>query len=224
MPHFRTVFFTFFAIQIHPMKTCLRVLILVLFSLQYSHAQSFKKEYKQWKKSYKQNFRLDESSPLGRIGIMRLRFFKPRENYRVTANLLPTNSKEIISFPTTTGKTMDYIAFAQACFKIYEQPCTLMVYKSAKALENDAYQNFLFIPFRDYTCGDECYGGGRYIDLLASDVKDNKLVIDFNRAYNPYCAYNEMYSCPVPPAENSLPLEVRVGEKKYKKLGRARTQ
>ena len=99
-----------------------------------------------------------------------------------------------------------------------------MVYKNDKALENDAVQYFLYIPFRDYTCRDECYGGGRYIDLLASDVKDNKLVIDFNRAYNPYCAYNEMYSCPVPPAENSLPLEVRVGEKKYKKLGRARTQ
>jgi uncharacterized protein (DUF1684 family) len=184
-------------------------------------AQSFKKEYRVWKKGYKRNFRIDESSPLGRIGVSRLRFFKPRANYRTTADLILTSSKEIISFPTTTGKTMEYVAFAKAVFRIYEQPCTLTVYKSAKALLNETYENFLFVPFRDYTSGDESYGGGRYIDLLASDVKGNKLIVDFNRAYNPYCAYNELYSCPVPPAENSLPLEIRAGEKKFRKRGRA---
>jgi uncharacterized protein (DUF1684 family) len=185
------------------------------------NGQSFKKDYRSWKKGYRRNFRIDESSPLGRIGVFRLRFFKPRANYRTTADLLLTSSKEVLSFPTTTGKTMEYIAFAKAVFKIYEQPCTLTVYKSAKALSNENYENFLFVPFRDYTSGDESYGGGRYIDLLASDIKGGKLTIDFNRAYNPYCAYNELYSCPVPPAENSLPLEIRAGEKKYRKRGRA---
>ncbi|MFN5370790.1 MAG: DUF1684 domain-containing protein [Bacteroidia bacterium] len=184
-------------------------------------AQSFKKEYRNWKKGYKRNFRIDETSPLGRIGVLRLRFFKARANYRTTADLLMSTTEDVIAFPTTTGKTMEYTAFAKAVFKIYEQSCTLTVYKSAKALTNENYQNFLFVPFRDYTSGDESYGGGRYIDLLASDVKDGKLVIDFNRAYNPYCAYNELYSCPVPPAENSLPLEIRAGEKKYRKRGRA---
>jgi uncharacterized protein (DUF1684 family) len=196
--------------------------LLALLTLTCSiDAQSFKKEYRTWKKGYKRNFRIDETSPLGRIGVFRLRFFKPRANYRTTADLILSSSKDVISFPTTTGKTMEYIAFAKAAFKIYEQPCTLTVYRSAKALTNENYQNYLFVPFRDYTSGDESFGGGRYIDLLASDVSNGKLVIDFNRAYNPYCAYNELYSCPVPPAENSLPLEIRAGEKKYRKRGRA---
>jgi uncharacterized protein (DUF1684 family) len=198
------------------------ILICAFIALTSSiEAQSFKKEYRTWKKGYKRNFRIDETSPLGRIGVLRLRFFKARANYRTTADLLMSTTEDVIAFPTTTGKTMEYTAFAKAVFKIYEQPCTLTVYKSAKALTNENYQNFLFVPFRDYTSGDESYGGGRYIDLLASDVKDGKLVIDFNRAYNPYCAYNELYSCPVPPAENSLPLEIRAGEKKYRKRGRA---
>jgi uncharacterized protein (DUF1684 family) len=204
------------------LKSIILFCLLTFFAFNGSlNGQSFKKEYRSWKKSYKRNFRIDESSPLGRIGVLRLRFFKPRANYRTTADLLLTSSKEVLSFPTTTGKTMDYIAFAKAVFRIYEQPCTLTVYKSAKALTNENYENFLFVPFRDYTSGDESYGGGRYIDLLATDVKDGKLTIDFNRAYNPYCAYNELYSCPVPPAENSLPLEIRAGEKKYRKRGRA---
>jgi len=206
----------------HHLTRILFLCLLLVFALNGGiEAQSFKKEYRTWKKGYKRNFRLDETSPLGRIGVLRLRFFKPRANYRTTADLIMTTSADVISFPTTTGKTMEYIAFAKAVFRIYEQPCTLTVYKSAKALTNENYRNLLFVPFRDYTSGDESYGGGRYIDLLASDVKDGKLIIDFNRAYNPYCAYNELYSCPVPPPENSLPLEIRAGEKKYRKRGRA---
>ena len=127
----------------------------------------------------------------------------------------------VVSFPTTTGKTMEYQPYAKALFNVYSQPCTLIVYRSAKAINQKAYENYLFVPFRDYTSGDESFGGGRYIDLQVSEIKDKKLVIDFNRAYNPYCAYNPAYSCPVPPAENSLPLEIRAGEKTFKRRGRA---
>jgi uncharacterized protein (DUF1684 family) len=198
-------------------------LLLLLFAVNLIQpcAQSFKQEYKAWKKQYKKNFREDPSSPLGRIGITRLRFFKPNSNFSIPAKLEILNTSEIVSFPTTTGKTMDYIPYAKARFEVYSQPCELTIYKSAKALTQKGYENYLFIPFRDYTCGDESYGGGRYIDLQTSQIQGDKVVIDFNRAYNPYCAYNDMYSCPVPPAENSLPLEIRAGEKNYRKRGRA---
>jgi uncharacterized protein (DUF1684 family) len=195
-------------------------LLFSLFSIT-SEGQSFRKEHKNWKKNYKKTFRIDNSSPLGRVGTWRLKFFKPKSVYKITANLEMIENGTVVSFPTTTGKTMDYQPYAKAYFNVYAQPCTLIIYRSAKAIVQKAYENYLFVPFRDYTSGDESFGGGRYIDLQVSDIKDNKLVIDFNRAYNPYCAYNPAYSCPVPPAENSLPLEIRAGEKTFKRRGRA---
>lgn len=71
----------------------------------------------------------------------------------------------------------------------------------------------LFIPFRDQTSGQETYGSGRYIDL--AENTSGIYTLDFNRAYNPYCAYNDTYSCPLPPAENTLAVPIRAGEKKY---------
>jgi uncharacterized protein (DUF1684 family) len=73
------------------------------------------------------------------------------------------------------------------------------------------YKKYLFIPFRDLTSGKESYGGGRYIDteIPAGET----LILDFNRAYNPYCAYSHRYSCPIPPEENTLKVEIRAGEK-----------
>ena len=108
-------------------------LFILLFAVNLSQpfAQSFKQEYKVWKKQYKKNFREDPSSPLGRIGITRLRFFKPNPNFSIPAKLELLNSSEVISFPTTTGKTMDYIPYAKARFEVYSQPCELTIYKSA---------------------------------------------------------------------------------------------
>ncbi len=205
------------------MKLFSTVLITVLFTLlsATSEGQSFRKEHKTWKKNYKKTFRIDNSSPLGRVGTWRLKFFKPKSVFKITANLEMIENGPVVSFPTTTGKTMEYQPYAKALFNVYSQPCTLIVYRSAKAINQKAYENYLFVPFRDYTSGDESFGGGRYIDLQVSEIKDNKLVIDFNRAYNPYCAYNPAYSCPVPPAENSLPLEIRAGEKTFNRRGRA---
>jgi hypothetical protein len=200
-------------------RLCL--LLALLFEVSEGNSQSFRQDYKQWKSQYKKNFRVDPSSPIGRVGTWRLRFFKPKEALRVLADLEFIEGNEVISFPTTTGKTMEYIPYAKAKFVIYSQQCTLIIYKSAKSLNQKEYENYLFIPFRDYTCGDDSYGGGRYLDLRMSDVKNNKVIIDFNRAYNPYCAYNEAYSCPIPPAENSLPLEIRAGERNYKKRTKA---
>lgn len=220
-PKFR-FFFLLYKPIMSPLTSTRILLVLLLFAVNMLQpaAQNFKQEYKAWKKQYKKTFREDPSSPLGRIGVTRLRFFKPNESFSIPAKLEMLNTDEVISFPTTTGKTMDYIPYAKARFDVYSQACELIIYKSAKALTQKAYDNYLFIPFRDYTCGDESYGGGRYIDLQVSQIKGDMVEIDFNRAYNPYCAYNEMYSCPVPPAENSLPLEIRAGEKNYRKRGR----
>ena len=69
----------------------------------------------------------------------------------------------------------------------------------------------LFLPFQDSSA--DSYGGGRYLDIRTGDIRDGKLVLDFNRCYNPYCAYKEGYSCPIPPVENRLPVAIEAGEK-----------
>jgi hypothetical protein len=76
-----------------------------------------------------------------------------------------------------------------------------------------------FIPFTDLTTGEESYGGGRYIDLEGLQRNEEKLVLDFNIAYNPYCAFTDYYSCPIPPEENNLPVAIEAGEKIYKPTG-----
>jgi uncharacterized protein (DUF1684 family) len=72
------------------------------------------------------------------------------------------------------------------------------------------------LAFTDLTNGEDTYGGGRYIDLYISDIAEGHITIDFNKAYNPYCAYSDGYNCPIPPASNSINLEIKAGEKMYK--------
>ena len=88
------------------------------------------------------------------------------------------------------------------------------MYQAAPEPDSEAESDYLFLPFLDATNGIETYGGGRYIDL--SIPQGNQLTIDFNTAYNPYCAYNEKYSCPIVPRENYLPLKINAGVKRFK--------
>jgi uncharacterized protein (DUF1684 family) len=77
------------------------------------------------------------------------------------------------------------------------------------------FKDYLFLPFKDDTNGVETYGGGRYMDVRISTVKDGKIILNFNKAYNPYCAYNEGFNCPIPPQENHLNIAIRAGERNF---------
>jgi uncharacterized protein (DUF1684 family) len=87
------------------------------------------------------------------------------------------------------------------------------VYQNAELVRKNTYVNYLFLPFSDLTSGNETYIGGRYIDLRIP--YGDTIAIDFNQAYNPYCAYNRKYSCPIVPLENDLPIAIRAGVKKF---------
>jgi uncharacterized protein len=89
----------------------------------------------------------------------------------------------------------------------------LNIYRNIDLSKKKEYKNYLFLPFLDLTSGNESYGGGRYIDMRIP--KGNIITIDFNKAYNPYCAYNHKYSCPVVPDENNLNIEIKAGVKKF---------
>jgi uncharacterized protein (DUF1684 family) len=101
---------------------------------------------------------------------------------------------------------------------LHDTALQLNIYQSQDLLGNDQYHDYLFLPFTDLTTGEESYATGRYLDFRIQDIHGDKLTIDFNKAYNPNCAYiSNKYNCPVPPKENALPVGILAGEKAFGK-------
>ncbi len=138
-----------------------------------------------------------------------LAFFTIDEVYKITANFERTPNEPIFEMPTTTERLPLYTQFGIATFTFNGKEVSLRIYQNQKLVLDLEYKDHLFIPFNDLTNGNETYEGGRYIDL--EKPKGNTIVIDFNKAYNPYCAYNEKYSCPIPPIENDMQIEIKAG-------------
>ena len=84
-------------------------------------------------------------------------------------------------------------------------------------MNDEKYKNYLFVPYTDLTSGNKSYGGGKYLDFMMEDIQNNMLLIDFNKAYNPYCAYTSGYNCPIPPRENNLLIAIKAGEMNFGK-------
>lgn len=144
-----------------------------------------------------------------------LEFFKFDSAYVVKANFKRTLDEKIFKMKTTTDRLPDYVKYGEITFELKGQPFKLNIYQNQDLMKKDGFEDYLFLPFLDDTNGDESYGGGRYIDMRIP--KDDTLIVDFNSAYNPYCAYNEKYSCPIVPRENYLEMEVKAGVKVFEK-------
>jgi len=147
-----------------------------------------------------------------------LQFFAIDETYKVNAVFEHIKNTPWFALPTSSGKTRMYRQYGKLSFELGGKPQTLYVYQSQDLIQNPQYADHLFLPFTDATTGKESYETGRYIDLKTDDIKNNKVAIDFNKAYNPYCAYVSGYSCPIPPKENRLKIAIKAGEKKYLKV------
>ena len=128
-----------------------------------------------------------------------------------------TNFKgKVIPFPTSAKKIKNYKEYGTITFTIDDMEQTLTIYQSYPIMEK--YEESLFLPFMDETNGVTSYGGGRYLDLNTKDFggNSNEVTIDFNQAYNPYCAYSKHYNCPIPPANNVLDVEINAGVSYHK--------
>ena len=134
--------------------------------------------------------------------------------YRVSARLERTPEAVPFLMPTTTDRKPEYVQYGLLYFTLEEQELKLPVYRSTSGYEDPEYANYLFCPFTDWASGDGAYGGGRYIDLHIPE--GDRLILDFNQSYNPYCAYNERYSCPIPPKDNDLPVRIEAGVMAFK--------
>ena len=142
------------------------------------------------------------------IAFQKLSYFDPDPAYRVQARIERITDHKLLVLPTTTGEEEKYIRYGYATFKLKGQLQRLLV------LEPFEQPAPLFVAFADDTSGDTTYGGGRYLNAeKPSRAGAKSLELDFNQAYNPYCAYNGTFSCPLPPKENVLTVAVEAGEK-----------
>lgn len=144
-----------------------------------------------------------------------LDFFKFDSTYIVKASLKRTPSAEWFNMKTTTERLSKERVFGVLTFRINGEHFSLNVYQGEENMQTKGFENYLFLPFLDDTNGEESYGGGRYIDLRIPE--SDTITIDFNRAYNPLCVYNEKFSCPLVPRENYMPIQVKAGVKMYAK-------
>ena len=145
-----------------------------------------------------------------------VRFYEPDARYRVIARVELVSS----SFFTmsASGKSgLKAKRFAKLSFTLNGKPHELFAYQLGFLLESKDNKDDFFVPFIDDGSGKLSYEGGRYLDFKVSDIVGNKLIIDFNKAYNPYCAFTTGYNCPIPPSENTLSVAITAGEKQFAK-------
>ena len=169
----------------------------------------------QHREKYKNEFLTDAHSPLKATDTGNLRFFAPDARYRVTATFKLTPDAPVFDMTTHSGKLKKYRRYGIISFRIHDTVQTLEVYQGIDLMKQPELKDYLFIPFTDLTNYETTYGGGRYLDLRTGDIKHNTVVIDFNKCYNPYCAYAGGYSCPIPPDANKLKVTIPAGEMQY---------
>lgn len=167
---------------------------------------------------YKQEFLSSPRSPLTAQDTGLLDFYAPDPAWRIAARFSPTPDSLPFDLLTYSGLTRLYRQYGNLQFQYGGTPYTLCIYQNLTLVAKDsaAYHDYLFLPFKDATNAQSTYGGGRYLDFRLSDIRDGVLVLDFNKTYNPYCAYSDGYNCPIPPRPNHLTLAISAGEKMYR--------
>ena len=143
-----------------------------------------------------------------------LEFYDIDSTYRVKARFVRTPHEKPFAMATTTDRKPMYFKYGEAHFALKGKELKLNLYKSVEPYKEPGYEDYLFLPFTDLTSGDGSYGGGRFIDMRIPE--GDEIIIDFNKAYNPYCAYSPKYSCPITPAVNDLQVRVEAGVRDFK--------
>jgi hypothetical protein len=171
---------------------------------EHDHEMSELEEFRAAKDIF---FRDDPQSPLlpsARREFTGLAYYPPQPLLSFVVIPEVFEEPETLEMQTSDGQVREYQRWAALHFLVEMTAQTLTLYR-------DPEMGHLFLPFRDVTSGTETYGAGRYLDVPATE--DGRLLLDFNYAYHPYCAYNEAYSCPIAPPENRLPVAIRAGER-----------
>ncbi|HEY6503400.1 MAG TPA: DUF1684 domain-containing protein [Chitinophagaceae bacterium] len=190
------------------------ILIMLLFISTLSSAQN---SYKDSLDNYIKNY-VEKHEVVTGDDKKLLKFFPVNEKYKITAKFERVRNGSWFSMPTSGTMKKVFRVYGTLHFTIHDTALTLNIYQSQQLMTVEEYREHLFLPFTDLTSGEETYSSGRYIDLTFNDITGDRIVIDFNKAYNPYCAYvSGKYNCPIPPKENNLTVAILAGEKNYGK-------
>lgn len=191
------------------------ILIVIGISISYTFSGSnpqqddYIEKIKKERSEKDETFRDKTQSPIKNLKeFTGLKYYEPNIQYKVTAEIEKLGSPEPYIIKMSDGSQEDYLKFAKAKFSLNGENIELLLLK--KSFQDP----IAFTAFTDLTSGDETYGAGRYLDIPIPRGS-LEIVIDFNKAYNPYCAYNADYVCPKPPKENRFQIAILAGEKNY---------
>lgn len=140
-----------------------------------------------------------------------LSYYEINEKFRVKATFEPVDKSDYFKMKTTTERLPEYRVFGMLSFTLNGASFTIPVYQNKELVKRKGYEHYLFLPFTDETNYEGSYPGGRYLDFQSTDIVEGEVTLDFNRCYNPYCAYNDRYSCPIPPTENHIATKIEAG-------------
>ena len=201
------------------MKNTLTVFIAITLFLL-SSCTLFSDDYKQdlllERQSKDSSFLIQKESPFSVEQIASfsgLKYYPINEDFIFKASLVPFDEEQIIKLKTSTERLPEYKVYAYVFFEYRGTQMRLTAYQSIKHQQDSVHSDLLFLPFTDDNSTITTYGGGRYVDFKIPER--DSFILDFNKAYNPYCAYNHKWSCVIPPIENTLDFAVDAGEKVY---------
>ena len=198
------------------MKKILLLVMLLQFSLGFAQTQFSWEAVEKFQNELNAEYADSKTSPLLPEDLKEFKsldFYPANEKFFVVAQFVRTANEQPFEMKTSTDRKPVYVKYGEAHFSIEGQLFKLNIYRNIELSKKEQYKDYLFLPFSDLTCGDESYIGGKYIDLKIP--QGDTVVIDFNRSYNPYCAYSPKYSCPKVPLENDLKIAIRAGVKKF---------
>ena len=190
------------------------VALIVFYSFQGKDSgKEYEAEIRKERQAKDDYMRSSDESPFGEKKkiFTGLNYFPINLNYRISAQLVSIENKKVVVLPTSDNLEKKYLEYAFTEFELNGEPCKLLI---LEIMEEGPYRGTLFLTFADATSANETYGAGRYLDVKKVPGASS-VILDFNQAYNPYCAYSEKFSCPFPPRENVLKVAVRAGEKSY---------
>lgn len=198
------------------MKNSIIIAFLLILNLSFSQEKFNKMDAEKFQKTINSEYADAKTSPLMTDDLKKFKsldFYPINGKYFVNAKFIKATNEKAFEMKTSTSRKPKYIKYGTVFFTIDGKDLKLNVYQDVELSKSEEYKDYLFLPFSDKTCGKGSYIGGRYIDLKIP--KGKTIAIDFNQSYNPYCAYNYKYSCPIVPLENDLDIEIKAGVKKF---------
>jgi len=199
--------------RIIPIILVLAIAAFIFYSMQGGAPENYQAEIQKDRVDKAEFMKSNDESPFLKdsIEFEALNYFPIDEKFRVKAKLESIDGKKVVLLTTSDGLEQKYLEYAYAVFKLNETEHRLLI---LELMDMGPQRGKLFLAFADNTSGDETYGAGRYLDVKKIPAATS-VILDFNLAYNPYCAYNDTYSCPFPPKENILKTAINAGEKNY---------